>query len=102
MTRDERRVEQALRSHKLGRWNVGMQKGLYQYEKGVYETEVLQWRVPNQDQGQEAGEDVEDLERAERQEQAADYDNGDGWENLNEEYMDGIYYEEDAEYPEDN
>ena len=95
MTRDERRVEQALRSHKLGRWNVGMQKGLYQYEKGVYETEVLQWHVPDQDIVQE--EDVEDLERAERQEQAANYDNGDGWENLNEEYMDGIYYEEDAE-----
>jgi hypothetical protein len=107
LTRDERRVEQTLRSHKIGRWNVGMQKGLYQYEKSVYETEVGQWRegddevivnvpVPVNDDG-EGGEEVEDLERAERREQIADYDEGDGIENLNEEYMDGIYYEEDGE-----
>jgi hypothetical protein len=107
LTRDERRVEQTLRSHKIGRWNVGMQKGLYQYEKSVYETEVGQWRegddevivnvpVPVNDDG-EGGEEVEDLERAERREQIADYDEGDGIENLNEEYMDGIYYEENGE-----
>ena len=106
LTRDERRVEQALRSHKIGRWNVGMQKGLYQYEKGVYEKEVAQWHdggddviinVPTNEDEPGEGDEIADLERAERQEQAADYDEGDGLENLNEEYMDGIYYEEDAE-----
>jgi hypothetical protein len=111
LTRDERRVEQGLRSHKIGRWNVGMQKGLYQYEKATYEKEVAQWHtgddvvinVPQDGalgEGQE-GEEVEDLERAERQDQSDTYDGGDGWENLDENYMDGVYYEEDAERMDD-
>ena len=101
LTRDERRVEQNLRSHKIGRWNVGMQKGLYQYDSGVYQMEEAQWKegeggiiytVPL-----EGGGEVEDLERAEQQGQSADYDQGDGWANLDEDYTDGVYYEEDAE-----
>lgn len=112
LSRDERRVEQTLRSHKIGRWNVGMQKGLYQYEKGVYDKEITQWHT---DDGasdaiqtalaqlndvtelNEGGAGVEDLEMAERMQQSEEYDQGDGWENLNEDYTDGIYYEEDAE-----
>ena len=112
LSRDERRVEQTLRSHKIGRWNVGMQKGLYQYEKGVYDKEIAQWHTDDgatdaiqtalaqlNDVTEEntGGEDVEDLERMERDQQSAEYDRGDGWENLNEDYMDGIFYEEDAE-----
>lgn len=104
LSRDERRVEQALRAHKIGRWNVGMQKGLYQYDQAVYDQEIQQWR-----QDQEAatgivlgnigapGQEVEDLAMDELAQQAADYDDGDGWENLHEDYTDGIYYEEDAE-----
>jgi hypothetical protein len=107
LSRDERRVEQALRSHKIGRWNVGMQKGLYQYEKSAYDKEISQWHTDDNgiagaiqtalQTGGAEGEEVEDLERTERAQQAEEYDQGDGWENLNEEYMDGLYYEEDAE-----
>jgi hypothetical protein len=104
LSRDERRVEQALRAHKIGRWNVGMQKGLYQYDQAVYDQEIQQWH-----QEQDAstgivlgnigapGQEVEDLAMDERAQQAADYDDGDGWDNLHEDYTDGIYYEEDAE-----
>ena len=95
LSRDERRVEQTLRSHKIGRWNVGMQKGLYQYEKNVYDKEIGQWH--SEEEGGGVGEDVEDLERTEQMQQSADYDQGDGWEDLNEDYMDGVFYEEDAE-----
>ena len=112
LSRDERRVEQTLRSHKIGRWNVGMQKGLYQYEKGVYDKEIAQWhtddgaadaiqtalaQLNNVNEENAGGEDVEDLERMEHDQQSAEYDQGDGWDNLNEDYTDGIYYEEDAE-----
>ena len=102
LSRDERRVEQMLRSHKIGRWNVGMQKGLYQYDKTVYNKEVAQWHTDNEDvvnatSQLEGGEEVEDLERMERIQQSAEYDGGDGMEDMTEEYMDGIYYEEDAE-----
>lgn len=99
LSRDERRVEQMLRSHKIGRWNVGMQKGLYQYEKGVYDKEVEQWHQADGDivLGNMDGQEVDDLEAAEEAQRAEDYNQGDGWENLNEDYMDGVYYEEDAE-----
>lgn len=100
LSRDERRVEQDLRKYKIGRWNVGLQKGLFQYNKDIYEREVERWKegdgivysVPSSGE-----QDVEDLERAAQEEQAADYDGGDGWDNLNEDYTDGVYYEEDAE-----
>ena len=100
LSRDERRVEQALRSHKIGRWNVGMQKGLYQYDKGVYDKEIEQWHQGQDPTGMpepEGGLEVDDLAREEQAQQSADYDGGDGWENLNEDYTDGVYYEEDAE-----
>lgn len=110
LSRDERRAEQALRSHKLGRWNVGMQKGLYQYNKDIYDNETEEWHAnapsdPAADtslvmamESAAEGQDVEDLERMEEQERSAEYDRGDnGWDQLDEDYTDGIYYEEDAE-----
>jgi hypothetical protein len=113
MSRDERRVEQSLRSHKIGRWNVGMQKGLYQYEKTVYDKEIAQWHTVDDEianaiqialaqnaNNMNGGEDVEDLERGERMQQSHEYDQGDGWDNLDEDYTDGIYYEEDMDMDE--
>jgi hypothetical protein len=105
LSRDERRVEQALRNHKIGRWNVGMQKGLYQYDKNVYDQEIQQWHqgpestivMGNIGAPPEEGQEVEDLAMDELAQQSADYDAGDGWENLHEDYTDGIYYEEDGE-----
>ena len=117
LSRDERRVEQTLRSHKIGRWNVGMQKGLYQYDKNAYDAEIAQWHTEEgevsnairtalqslgaagegEDGPGEGGDEVEDLERDERTQHDLEYNDGDGWEDLNEDYMDGIYYDEDTE-----
>jgi len=44
-----------------------------------------------------SGNEAEDLEAIEEQERSAEYDGGDGWDNLNEDYTNGVYYEEDAE-----
>ena len=107
LSRDVRRVEQELKKHKIGRWNVG--KELYKYNKGTYNKETSQWHTEDKNRSDaieealtglaegEEHDDIEDLERMERIQQSEDYDNGDGWDNLNEEYMDGVYYEEDAE-----
>jgi len=87
---------------------------LYQYDKSVYDKEIAQWHADNDDSPDEiinavqvairndqvVGEDVADLERNDRMQQSAEYDQGDGWDNLDEDYTDGIYYEEDAEYNE--
>jgi hypothetical protein len=39
MTIDERKIEDAFKNYKLGRWNVGQQKGLFQYDPKTYERE---------------------------------------------------------------
>jgi len=33
MEKDERKIEDMLKKFKLGRWNIGMQKGIFQYDK---------------------------------------------------------------------
>ena len=103
LNKDDRKLEQLLRSHKLGRWNVGLQKGLYQYDKNTYEKEVnetesgdLVYTVP---QDTATGMEVEDLDRIDETEnqvyEAEGYDIG----RLDEEYENGHYYQED--YAED-
>ena len=42
LTDEERNVDSELRKAKLGRWNIGMQKGLTQYDKKFYDTERIQ------------------------------------------------------------
>lgn len=39
LTDEERKADSELRKGKLGRWNIGLQKGLTQYVKGFYDTE---------------------------------------------------------------
>jgi len=39
MNVNERRVENLLKTYKIGRWNVGMQKGLVTYDKATFDRE---------------------------------------------------------------
>ena len=39
MAIDERRVENKMKEYRLGRWNVGQQKGLVQYDPDTYDRE---------------------------------------------------------------
>jgi hypothetical protein len=38
----ERRVEEQMKDLKLGNWNVGLQKGLFQYDKETFQRELLE------------------------------------------------------------
>jgi hypothetical protein len=40
MSKDERNVELTMKQYKMGVWNLGEQKGIYQYDKTLYEAEV--------------------------------------------------------------
>jgi hypothetical protein len=74
---------------------VGLQKGLYQYDKSTYETEVneeLVYTVPTT-QGQEM--EVEDLDRIDATENQVYEQEGYDIGRLDEEYENGHYYEED-------
>lgn len=96
LNKDDRKLEQLLRSHKLGRWNVGLQKGLYQYDKSTYEKEEMEdlvYTVPEPAEG--SGIEVEDLDRIDETENQVYEAEGYDIDRLDEEYENGHYYEED-------
>jgi len=102
MDNDERRVEDTKKSLKLGRWNVGMQKGLVNYDDATYERERNEMiaRLSNEGAVEDESDllvlrEVEDLER-----EGIDGEDGDfGIADLDEDYHDGVYYPEDSEEP---
>jgi hypothetical protein len=123
---EERRVEDMMKNYKLGKWNVGMQKGLIKYDEYTTErerenlmgylmqdattgfmddyTELLfdNYKIPLM-KPQEEMNGVEDLEKFDEQETENFYDReAYGIENLGEDYADGEYYEEDLENDFDN
>jgi hypothetical protein len=115
---ENRRIEDMMKLFKIGRWNVGMQKGLIHYdaETNARETNQLM-NFLNEDNGNKdvmfdmmrdvydidnigtaEGEqmNVNDLETMEENENTQFYENeGYGIEGLDEDYTDGDYYGED-------
>jgi len=100
---DERRVEDNKKALKLGRWNVGMQKGLVKYDKATYEREraeminQLNGEIADIDDNQVA-KGADDLERDAEADIDEFYDKeANDIGELDEEYGDGNYYAEDRE-----
>ena len=106
---EERNVENMLKERRLGKWNVGQQRGLFIYDKGTSDrerAEMMQQEGIEFDLGQEydglhaEGEEL-DADGVEGQgEEEGERDEGEGEDimGLPEEYMDnGAYYEEDFE-----
>jgi hypothetical protein len=107
MSIEERRVENDLKNYRIGRWNVGEQKGLYQYDKKTFDREIdemlaqgEQLEFENTDEMIEADDIVVDPEG----EDADDIYNRGAVDlgNLGENFMDGAYYEEDRDYDDEN
>ena len=113
MEKDERKIEDMLKKFKMGRWNLGMQKGVFQYDKDTYgrDREANLARMYNEvnDFGSSSSAsdaindvpmsfDVNDLDRMDNEEDAALYDaEGVDIGELGEDYNDGVYYAEDAD-----
>lgn len=106
MSKEERKVEELFKMYKLGRWNVGNQKGLVSYDKNTYERERNE--LLNQLQNDESGKQYEqvsemrreifDLEKDDEIAQDEFYENeANDISQLDEEYMDGNFYTEDAD-----
>jgi hypothetical protein len=104
MSIQERKIEDQFKQYKLGRWNVGKQKGLVSYDKETYERERgeilnqmnMELDVGNLDVVSEMRREIYDIERDVEQDAEATYDQ-EAYDirNLDEDYMDGIYYAED-------
>ena len=95
---EERQVENLKKIMKLGRWSVGLQKGIVSYDKNTYDREqhelLLQEMGMDEDNQMEQGIDdlVEDeVNLADEQGDLEAYDIS----GLGEDYSDGNYYEED-------
>ena len=116
MSKEERKVEENMKKFKIGRWNVGMQKGLFQYDETTNNRETselmnylmediaegnvdivseLMMGVYNIGNNAEMME-VNDLEQLEGQNVDEFYDNeAFDINHLGEDYTDGDYYNED-------
>jgi len=108
MAIDERRVENMMKNYRLGRWNVGQQKGLVQYDPDTYDRErqeLFAEITEDFDSGKpdivtEMVSDIYDLEKTSEEEaneeetrtlyDLHDLGNGDG-------FTDGVFYEEDRD-----
>lgn len=85
MQKDERNTELLLKKYKMGRWNLGEQKGIYQYDKALYEQEVETKKPENMT--------VAELEQWENEQRDAQEE----LEAYDDVGMDGDYYPEDRE-----
>lgn len=116
LTIEERRVENMMKTYKLGKWNVGEQKGLFIYdeatqdrerqemmEQGVTDIEI-QYDLENQefDQTHEAL-DINELNFMEQEQEAIDIENeGLDFGHLGEDYMNGYGDDDEAgDFPDD-
>ena len=106
MSKEERKVEELFKTYKLGRWNVGLQKGLVSYDKETYERErgeLLTQLYSDEDAGQyevvsELRREIFDVENDDEEQQNAFYEaEANDITGLGEDYTDGIHYEEDVE-----
>ena len=99
MTIEERRVENILKQHKMGVWNLGLQTGVYRYDPNLYDAEKEKdkdlYAVVDEDADIVDQEPVDydpNLEAEAEGEDEANDING-----LDEDYNDGVYYQEDRD-----
>ena len=112
MSIEERKIEDMFKKHKLERWNIGQQKGIFQYDQSTYDRErsenITQLYTDQPDISEEPNMealDVYDLERIEEYEPGDNYNRDTyDFQELGENYMDGDFYPEDRDeddFPED-
>lgn len=97
MPLDEREVEDQFKKYKMGRWNVGLQRGLVEYDADVYLRERNEVSAEEMNFRNIAG-DVDELDVENRLDIINEYD-GEGMDisEFGENYQDGEYYPEDRD-----
>lgn len=93
MDEDERKIEDQFKNFKMGRWNVGMQKGLVRYDKETFDREQTELAMDYQPEQY----DIADLETDQQMNNTEGDNEGIEIEQLGENYGDGQYYAEDRD-----
>ena len=112
MSIEERKIEDMFKKHKLERWNIGQQKGIFQYDKDTYDRErselvgqIFTEQTEMTGESNNESLDIYDIEKRDEYEPGDDYNRDTyDFQDLGEEYMDGDFYPEDRdedEFPED-
>ena len=97
---EDRKVEDAFKSYKLGRWNVGQQKGLFQYDPNTYQRERDEMIAEVSDITEIEIEslDIYELDKLDELQEMDDYNRDTyDFQNLAEDFDDGDFYPEDRD-----
>ena len=103
MSNQERKIEDMFKNYRLGRWNVGQQKGLVEYDKETYNRErndlIGQLYEESNNGFDNVALELLDIYEIEKQEKHAEekdiFNEMNNIQGLPENFMDGEYYEED-------
>jgi hypothetical protein len=102
----ERQIEFSLKKFKMGRWNAGMQKGIFKYDKDVYDKERETATISGLfDEMNESAVDMDTDVLEMDVDDLNDFDinredvieEGNDLTGMGEDFMDGVYYEEDED-----
>ena len=93
MDKEERQIEDQFKRYKMGRWNVGLQKGLVQYDKKTYDRETTGAEGAGGELMNVDADQIEQMENADANE--AEDNEAMDISHLGEDYQDGDYYGED-------
>ena len=104
MEKEERQIEFSLKKFKMGKWNAGMQKGIFKYDKNVYDKERETATISGLfDEMTDSNMDIDILEMdvndlTDFDKNRADVlEEGNDLTGMGENFMDGVYYDEDED-----
>ena len=94
MDPDARKIEDLMKTYKLGKWNLGEQRGIFQYDKALQDTELDELLL---EPATDVAMDAEGLDQLVRHEAQAEEDAEVNNMDIGEDYMNGNYYDEDRD-----
>tara|TARA_B110000879_G_C11183765_1_gene519997 strand:- start:373 stop:6471 length:6099 start_codon:yes stop_codon:yes gene_type:complete len=105
MSIENRKAEDLMKKYRLGKWNVGQQTGIFKYNKETYtrERSEMMEQLTEDVMGNmhnvvnEMRTSVYDLELQEEEDMNNQEQQETNIQNMNEDYMDGVVYEEDQD-----
>jgi hypothetical protein len=94
---EQRKIEEQFKKYKMGKWNVGLQKGLVQYDPKTYDRERIEMdNLEEFDFGITNENEDENEDKNEDEDDAADNEGYD-ISQFGDDYQDGVYHEDDRE-----